>query len=170
MLSLTFSQSSVDQNVSVQLKLLRFSLFQNKARNAGRSDKNAGMREISQNAGFPARLWDGWHLCVWDIIIEQTVLSNSITLQCHWQINIFFFFYTSYSRSTKYMVQQLFMLVCLWKRGTLDGGLTTLLLNTQLKKWLRNHGWCMWQNRSVWCVFFVEQKTSNAMYLRSRYL
>ena len=29
----------------------RFLLFRNKARNAGRSGKNAGMREISQNAG-----------------------------------------------------------------------------------------------------------------------
>ena len=34
----------------------RFLLFRNKARNAGRSGKNAGMREINQNAGFPARL------------------------------------------------------------------------------------------------------------------
>ena len=41
----------------------RFLLFRNKARNAGRSGKNAGMREISQNAGFPARLWDGWRQC-----------------------------------------------------------------------------------------------------------
>ena len=44
-LSLMFSQSFVEQNVSVQLKLLRFQrflLFRNKARNAGRSDKNAG--------------------------------------------------------------------------------------------------------------------------------
>ena len=32
---------------------------QNKAKNAGRSRKNAGMREINQNAGFPARLRDG---------------------------------------------------------------------------------------------------------------
>ena len=32
---------------------------QNKAKNAGRSRKNAGMREISRNAGFPARLRDG---------------------------------------------------------------------------------------------------------------
>ena len=63
-LSLTFSQSFFEQNVSVQLKLLRFSaiLFQNKARNAGRSGENTGMREISQNAGFTARLRDGWHL------------------------------------------------------------------------------------------------------------
>ena len=37
----------------------RFLLFQNKARNAGRSRKNAGMREINRNAGLPARLWDG---------------------------------------------------------------------------------------------------------------
>ena len=42
----------------------RFLLFRKKARNAGRFRKNAGMREISQNAGFPARLRDGWHL--WD--------------------------------------------------------------------------------------------------------
>ena len=42
---------------------LRFLLFRNKAKNAGRSRKNAGMREISQNAGFPARLRDGWYLC-----------------------------------------------------------------------------------------------------------
>ena len=41
----------------------RFLLFRNKARNAGRSRKNAGMRERSQNAGFPARLREGWHLC-----------------------------------------------------------------------------------------------------------
>ena len=32
---------------------------QNKAKNAGRSGKNAGMREIRQHAGFPARLRDG---------------------------------------------------------------------------------------------------------------
>lgn len=66
-LSLTFSQSIFEQNVSVQLNYCdfqRFLLFRNKARNAGRSGKNAGMREISQNAGFPARLRDGWHLCV----------------------------------------------------------------------------------------------------------
>ena len=40
-----FSQSFFEQNVSVQVKLLRFSaifLFRNKARNAGRSGKNAG--------------------------------------------------------------------------------------------------------------------------------
>ena len=37
----------------------RFFLFRNKARNAGRFRKNAGMREISQSAGFPARLRDG---------------------------------------------------------------------------------------------------------------
>ena len=34
----------------------RFLLFLNKAGNAGRSRKNAGIREISQNAGYPARL------------------------------------------------------------------------------------------------------------------
>ena len=32
----------------------RFLLFRNKARNAGCSLKNAGMREVSQNAGIPA--------------------------------------------------------------------------------------------------------------------
>ena len=37
-------------------------VFQNKAKNSGRSGKNAGMREIRKNAGFPARLQDGWHL------------------------------------------------------------------------------------------------------------
>ena len=36
----------------------RFLLFRNKARNAGCSRKNAGVREESQNAGFPARLRD----------------------------------------------------------------------------------------------------------------
>ena len=40
----------------------QFFLFQNIARNAGRSRKNAGIREISSNAGFPARLRDGWVL------------------------------------------------------------------------------------------------------------
>ena len=44
------------------LKLLRFSaifVIRNKAKNAGRSGENAGMREISQNAGFTERLRDG---------------------------------------------------------------------------------------------------------------
>ena len=101
--SLTFSQSFFEQNVSPTVKIIaifdvifeskvtltatwfyhwrfrrafsnkmspyswnycdfqRF-FFQNKARNAGRSGENTGMREISQNAGFPARLRDGWHL------------------------------------------------------------------------------------------------------------
>ena len=40
-------------------QLVRKFVSQNKAINAGRSGKNAGMREIRQNAGFPARLWDG---------------------------------------------------------------------------------------------------------------
>ena len=43
-------------------QLVRKFASQNKAKNAGRSGKNAGMREIHQNAGFPARLRDGWHL------------------------------------------------------------------------------------------------------------
>ena len=46
-LSLTFSQSFFEHNFSVQLKLLRFSaifLLRNKARNAGRSGKNAGIK------------------------------------------------------------------------------------------------------------------------------
>ena len=65
--SFTFSQSLFEQNVSYSenyCDFQRFLLFRNKVRNAGRSGKNAGMREISQNAGFPARLRDGWHL--WD--------------------------------------------------------------------------------------------------------
>ena len=37
----------------------RFSSSQNYAKNAGRSSKNAGMRESSKNAEFPARLRDG---------------------------------------------------------------------------------------------------------------
>ena len=46
-------------------QLLRKFVSQNKAKNAGRSRKNAGMREIHQNAGFPAQLRDGWHLGLW---------------------------------------------------------------------------------------------------------
>ena len=42
-----------------------------KAKNAGRFRKNAGMREGRQNAGFPARLRDGWHLC-----ISSTLLTS----------------------------------------------------------------------------------------------
>ena len=40
-------------------QFVRKFVSQNKAKNAGRSGKNAGMREIHQNAGFPARLRDG---------------------------------------------------------------------------------------------------------------
>ena len=40
-------------------QFVRKLVSQNKAKNAGRSWKNAGMREIRQNAGFPARLRDG---------------------------------------------------------------------------------------------------------------
>ncbi len=40
-------------------QFVRQFVSQNKAKNAGRSGKNAGMREIRQNAGFPARLRDG---------------------------------------------------------------------------------------------------------------
>ena len=43
-------------------QLLRKFASQNKAKNAGRSRKNARMREIHQNAGFRAQLRDGWHL------------------------------------------------------------------------------------------------------------
>ena len=43
-LPLTFSQNIFEQNVSVQLKLLQFLLLRNKARNAGRSGKNAGIK------------------------------------------------------------------------------------------------------------------------------
>ena len=41
-------------------QFVRKFVFQNKAKNAGRSGKNAGMREIGlrKNAGFPARLRD----------------------------------------------------------------------------------------------------------------
>ena len=42
-------------------QLLRKCVSQNKPKNAGRSQENAGMRKIHQNAGFPARLRDGWH-------------------------------------------------------------------------------------------------------------
>ena len=61
-LSLAFLQSFFEQNVSIQLKdcdFQQFLSFRNKARNAGCSGKNAGMREITKNAGFPARLRDG---------------------------------------------------------------------------------------------------------------
>ena len=40
-------------------QFVRKFVSQNKAKNARRSGKNAGMREIHQNAGFPARLRDG---------------------------------------------------------------------------------------------------------------
>ena len=54
-LSLTFLQELFQTKCVVQLKLLRFSaifvFFRNKARNVGCSRKNAGMREVSQNAG-----------------------------------------------------------------------------------------------------------------------
>ena len=58
--SLTFSQSFFEQNVSVHIQII-IVIFsnRNKARNAGCSGKNAGMQEINQNAGFPARLRDG---------------------------------------------------------------------------------------------------------------
>ena len=62
-LLLTFSQSFFEQNVSVQLQLLRFSaifaILKYSQKCGMFSKKNAGMREISQNAGFPARLRDG---------------------------------------------------------------------------------------------------------------
>ena len=61
-LSLPFSERSFEQKVSLQRTLLRFSailLFRNEARHAGQSRKNAGMRDISQNTEFPARLRDG---------------------------------------------------------------------------------------------------------------
>ena len=41
------------------ISIFRKFVSQNKGKNAGRSRKNAGMRERSQNAGFPARLRDG---------------------------------------------------------------------------------------------------------------
>ena len=50
-------------------QFVRKFVSQNKAKNAGRSGKNAGMREIRQNTGFPARLRDGWHIC-WRFVIQ----------------------------------------------------------------------------------------------------
>ena len=59
-LPMTFSQSFFEQNVSVQRKLLRFSvifvIFEIKPE---MRDVLAKMWEISQNAGFPTRLRDG---------------------------------------------------------------------------------------------------------------
>ena len=40
-------------------QFVRKFVSQNQVKNVGRSGKNAGMREIHQNAGFPARLRDG---------------------------------------------------------------------------------------------------------------
>ena len=54
-----------------------FQRFLYKARNAGRSGENAGMREISQNAGFPAWLWEGRHL---DEVCEKKL--KVIKMQC----------------------------------------------------------------------------------------
>ena len=59
-----------------------FLLFWNKARNAGCSSKNAGMREISQNAGFPTRLRDGRHLCTHSLVTGET---QTVTVSVsHW--------------------------------------------------------------------------------------
>ena len=41
------------------IPIFRNFVSQNEAKNAGCSRKNAGMREIDRNAGFPARLRDG---------------------------------------------------------------------------------------------------------------
>ena len=42
--------------------------------------KNAGMREIGWNAGFPARLRDGWHLCVLQILARNLTRFNKIAI------------------------------------------------------------------------------------------
>ena len=49
-----------------------------KPKNAGCFGKNAGMREITKFAGFPARLRDGWHLCVQggDSVLKHAYLSS----------------------------------------------------------------------------------------------
>ena len=61
-----YCETSITHTISFwRQKLSQFVrkfVSQNKTKNEGRSGENAGMREIHQNAGFPARLRDGWHL------------------------------------------------------------------------------------------------------------
>ena len=51
----------------------------NKAKDPGGSRKNTGMREIRKNAGFPARLRDGWHLCNSFIVSSESYIMKNIT-------------------------------------------------------------------------------------------
>ena len=110
-LSLTFSQSFFEKNYC---DFPRFLLFQNKATNAGRSRKNAAMREIIQNSGFSARLRDGWHLCsscqyfqalCVDIYISQNWITSAIfpatwkMYQCNFVIFVYLQ-YLSFSKDT----------------------------------------------------------------------
>ena len=78
-LSLTFSQSLFDQ-LSPYSKhycdFQRFFLFRNKAKNAGRSGKNAGMQEISQNAGFPAGRLTPMHVTLQGVSGVKTRLGT----------------------------------------------------------------------------------------------
>ena len=48
-------------------KFRRFFSPPKKPKNAGCFGKNAGMRETTKFAGFPARLRDGWHLWMHDV-------------------------------------------------------------------------------------------------------
>ena len=52
----------------------RFLLFRNKARNAGRSGENAGMREISQNAGLCGTV-DTYGICP-EVIMSIVLLHH----------------------------------------------------------------------------------------------
>ena len=56
---------------------LRKCVSQNKAKNAGRSRKNAGMREIHQNAGFPARLHLKWKMAE-QKVCQVTRMTNTV--------------------------------------------------------------------------------------------
>ena len=63
-------------------KVSRFQIIfssRNSAKNAGRSSKNAGMWERCQNAGFPARLRDGWHLC-YSVEVSRIISSWMVTV------------------------------------------------------------------------------------------
>ena len=64
-LSLTFSQSFFEQKCLRTAKIIAifsdFCYFEIKPEMRDVQEK---MRELSQNVGFPARLRDGWHLCI----------------------------------------------------------------------------------------------------------
>ena len=70
-------------------QLLRKFVSQNKAKNAGRSRKNAGMREIHQNAGFPAWLRDGWHLCILQTVAGQGQYTAALLVWLAWSLMTF---------------------------------------------------------------------------------